>query len=348
MPNAFTPDANTIALYNFAEALSSDAVVDSVNGYNCASLSATVRSVAGPIDRARQFFSGAQAQQASQVAALHNALAPGQSCSFGVGFWPREGGDSADPFFQSMLSYTGAGAGDSVNARAFVVWASNGRVGFGHHSAGHVTQSLYTPLASAPYRTWKRAWCVRQYTGSQYNLYIYLNGVLAASQLNVPAPFDGSTDLLTLGGFTNYTADAFWGDLFFASIHNKALSAAEVLTFDTEVAENYAGFVAPNTAPVFSVVPPPSAGDTISHNTPIVVQATDVDANIQQALLLVSFGGSTNAELAWDGNAFTAQYEGSASETIAGGTRFTLRRKGGWKTNPSVRGVVYDARGLEA
>lgn len=79
----------------------------------------------------------------------------------------------------------------------------------------------------------------------------------------------------------------------------------------------------------------PGAGTTLAtKTTSLVVDVTD-SSTIARAILVMQFGDSRPHELAWNGSAQQTGYTVSTAG-ISGGTRYTITRTSGWRTDPKV------------
>lgn len=94
-------------------------------------------------------------------------------------------------------------------------------------------------------------------------------------------------------------------------------------------------FSADTTAPTIAAHGPPNAGATLSTSTTdVVVDVTD-SSTISKTILVASFGDGKPPELVFNGSAFVTGYSGSTS-SITNGTRYTVHRTAGWRTDPTI------------
>jgi hypothetical protein len=90
----------------------------------------------------------------------------------------------------------------------------------------------------------------------------------------------------------------------------------------------------------------PAPGSAVEPTGAISFDVTD-ESEIRRAFVVVRYDALGRAEVAHDGIRFRDLYEGSV-EPIAGGSRFVLRRRGGWIGAPTVQVFAVDAAGNEA
>lgn len=93
----------------------------------------------------------------------------------------------------------------------------------------------------------------------------------------------------------------------------------------------------------------PAAGTTISASQPITFDVLDETA-IRRTLVLAKFPSRSIFEVVHDGDGFGPLYDASPNTrtAIAGGHRFTILRRGGWPSPPSIIPHVIDTSGNEA
>lgn len=96
------------------------------------------------------------------------------------------------------------------------------------------------------------------------------------------------------------------------------------------------------TPPVISGFNPP-AGTLIGKNQPITFEVTD-EANLAAIAVFVSYPDGTS-EVVFDGTLFRSPFKTSTRVDISGGYRFTVRRTGGWKGNPTLEYLALDRGG---
>lgn len=99
-------------------------------------------------------------------------------------------------------------------------------------------------------------------------------------------------------------------------------------------------------APVISNLAPP-AGTAIAPGDAITFTITD-NRGFRRIMVLVTQDGEGVEEVAHDGNAFRGFYQTvSSREIVAGGWSYSIRRVGGWTSNPSIRVFGFDTSGNE-
>ena len=98
------------------------------------------------------------------------------------------------------------------------------------------------------------------------------------------------------------------------------------------------------TPPVITFVDPVPGGD-LEQNQNVVVDVTDVDADMELMILTVDLGGFLFEVIYRAG--FADRYEGSTVVEITDGFRYTLSRRGGWPVGsmPDFYVDVTDATG---
>jgi hypothetical protein len=95
------------------------------------------------------------------------------------------------------------------------------------------------------------------------------------------------------------------------------------------------------TGPTKALVSPSNASTIIS-TTSIVLDVTD-DSGLGTVLLSAQFTDSSE-ELIYSGS-FASGYSTSSTGSVSGGTRYTLMRDSGWRSNPTIRAYATDALG---
>ena len=99
------------------------------------------------------------------------------------------------------------------------------------------------------------------------------------------------------------------------------------------------------TAPVVTLVSP--LDGQVEPTTAVVFDVTEEStAGLCDVFVYAVFAASGDVEVIHDGDAFTARYLGqSARPAITGGFRYTVRRTGGWPSNPRIRVKAIDRAG---
>jgi hypothetical protein len=91
----------------------------------------------------------------------------------------------------------------------------------------------------------------------------------------------------------------------------------------------------------------PAAGTQITATTAIGFEVTDAAGLAQVIVYAAAANGTT--EQAFNGTAFTANYDAaSARTTIPGGFRFSIVRNGGWTVAPQITVAAVNVNGIEA
>ncbi len=99
--------------------------------------------------------------------------------------------------------------------------------------------------------------------------------------------------------------------------------------------------------PAVSNQSPPS-GTPLALTASVSFNVTD-DSGLRRVMLTVRQSGVGIEEVAYNGNVFVGFYAGvSTLQSIAGGYRFTLRRRGGWQGGPTFTVYAFDTSGNEA
>lgn len=90
----------------------------------------------------------------------------------------------------------------------------------------------------------------------------------------------------------------------------------------------------------------PAPGSIVPRMTPVDFDVTD---NIGQlGFLLIQVYQNGFLETVYKGQGFITPYQTSVRTAIPGGYHFTIRRAGGWKSNPLFEYNLLDADGNEA
>lgn len=99
--------------------------------------------------------------------------------------------------------------------------------------------------------------------------------------------------------------------------------------------------------PVTTVVSP-TAGETITATTPIVIDVTDDSGRFRRVLVAVFFSGLGKTLLVHDGDSFLGGFAiSSTREMIDGGYRYTVVSDAGWEASPTIRVFTFDQSGKE-
>ena len=88
----------------------------------------------------------------------------------------------------------------------------------------------------------------------------------------------------------------------------------------------------------------PAAGGQLAIGDPISFDVTDLGSTAL-VLVYVEYADIGISELAYDGQALVAPYTQSTITPITNGSRFSIKRTGGWRNNPNLRVSVADASG---
>lgn len=94
----------------------------------------------------------------------------------------------------------------------------------------------------------------------------------------------------------------------------------------------------------------PSGGTPITATTPLDFDVTAVNGLVA-CVIIVNYAQSNTSEVAFDRDGFTGNYApqgnfaGSSRTTIVNGFHFTLRRRGGWYSAPTIKAEGADALG---
>lgn len=134
---------------------------------------------------------------------------------------------------------------------------------------------------------------------------------------------------------------AIAGDLAFPC-EVPILSASSSLSRD---AFELVGGVSSGPAPVVALVSP-AAGSDIQPDTQIVIDVTD-DLAVRRAIITARFASLALEEVVHTGDRFGPRYVGTVA-AIAGGSRLTLQRVGGWPAAPTLDVYALDTTGGEA
>lgn len=127
-------------------------------------------------------------------------------------------------------------------------------------------------------------------------------------------------------------------------------------TFYTEIKYGKGLFNYTGNAPVEPVPPTvtiisPTAGTTISINTPIVFKVEDELDSFKRIILVIEFPASGIKEVVFDGNGFGPMYTNGSNtvSTIDNGFQYQILRNGGWIPNdgPILTPFVIDTSGGE-
>ncbi len=107
-------------------------------------------------------------------------------------------------------------------------------------------------------------------------------------------------------------------------------------------------------APTVDVTPPvvlfvtPLDGNIAAGEAAVFDVTEESDAGIFVAFVWTILESTGDTEVIHDGTNFTARYSFSIRETITGGFRYTVRRVGGWPSNPRIRVKALDQAGNES
>jgi hypothetical protein len=92
----------------------------------------------------------------------------------------------------------------------------------------------------------------------------------------------------------------------------------------------------------------PDPSFAVGPTDPVSMDIT-TDVGFLEILILARFEGTNLYEVAYDSSGFAPLYvEQSQKVSIAGGFRFTVRRKGGWPGALTLKTLVIDTNGAEA
>jgi hypothetical protein len=93
----------------------------------------------------------------------------------------------------------------------------------------------------------------------------------------------------------------------------------------------------------------PSPGSPVVTTDPITFEVVDNNNSIRRVIIAISYGPNRSVDVAFDGNAFRPPYStSSVRTTLVNGSRFTLRRDGGWPATPVIEVYAIDTSGNEA
>jgi hypothetical protein len=110
----------------------------------------------------------------------------------------------------------------------YFAFRSDNRIHFSMDVSGQ--KNLYTPVGSVVNNNWYHLTFVHIYNGTSTTALIYINGSLSASGTYTGAQSTNTGRSFMLGAWdsNNPTSYPFYGKISHASIHNRALSAAEI------------------------------------------------------------------------------------------------------------------------
>lgn len=92
----------------------------------------------------------------------------------------------------------------------------------------------------------------------------------------------------------------------------------------------------------------PDPSFAVGPTDPISMDVT-TDVGFLEILIFARFDGTNLYEVIYDGSVFAPLYaEQSQKVSIAGGFRFTVRRKGGWPGAVTLKSLAIDTNGAEA
>lgn len=92
----------------------------------------------------------------------------------------------------------------------------------------------------------------------------------------------------------------------------------------------------------------PAVGTPIQPDSTISFDVTD-NSGLRKVLIAVSFNNVIGVEVAYDGTIFRPPYaSGSSRTTISGGSRYAIKRDGGWPAAPTFEVFAIDTAGNEA
>jgi hypothetical protein len=107
----------------------------------------------------------------------------------------------------------------------------------------------------------------------------------------------------------------------------------------------------PPTIPPTTTLVSPSSGSTLSVDTPVIVDVTDVDSGFARILVVVVIAPTASsgvALLAHDGVAFRPGFRDYSTRTvITGGFRYSIRRDVGWADPIRIEVYAIDDTGNE-
>lgn len=92
----------------------------------------------------------------------------------------------------------------------------------------------------------------------------------------------------------------------------------------------------------------PTPGSGILRTQAIEFDVLDNSGVFRRILVAVEFAGELRHELVHDGDAFVAPFLNGVRTPIAGGFNYSIRRTGGWSSNPTVKVWAIDTSGNEA
>lgn len=91
----------------------------------------------------------------------------------------------------------------------------------------------------------------------------------------------------------------------------------------------------------------PEPGSALERLQPVTLEVLDPRERLRRVVLHARFAGSEALEVVHDGDGFAPLFAASERVAIAGGFRYTLRRRGGWPGHPTIRPLAFNADGLE-
>lgn len=97
------------------------------------------------------------------------------------------------------------------------------------------------------------------------------------------------------------------------------------------------------TGPTVAIVSPASPSTLASSSTAVVVDITDV-AGLDDVLITATYDDAAE-EVVYSNGAFSDAYSTSGTGSVSNGTRFTMRRDDGWRTDPNFHFRATDDEG---
>lgn len=234
MATGFAADGSTLALYKLNETGSASTAADTSGNSYTLGVTGSPPSAPGLVrgEYSRHTLTGALLIQASHTAALLTATGPSISLTWEAIIFPMTGIGSAT---DELFSYSGNGGGSPGNSMGGLYTNFSGvnkgtLTLYHHHGATLTTNSIITSAAGVVlFDAWNYVVGIREWTGSQYNLYVYCNNVLVGTLLNATAPDGGGTALkLSIGSRGGSNVNFFSGLVDEARLSNVVRTPTEI------------------------------------------------------------------------------------------------------------------------